>query len=148
MHFMRFLLAILASLFAVVVQAETSVSSPPGNSLTASMVQVVFALGCVLGLIVLAAWLMRRLSFPVRTSSGQLRVVSGVMVGQKERVVIVETQGQWLVLGVTPQSVNLLHSMPRPEGVQDAVAAPPPFADWLARAMQKRSESLRGAEKV
>lgn len=103
-----------------------------------SMVQVVFALGLVLGLIVLAAWLMRRFSLMPRAAGGLLRVVSGVMVGQRERVVIVEVRDQWLVLGVTSQSVNLLSSMPRPDEAEAEQTVTPPFADWLARALQKR----------
>ena len=145
---MRFIPTVLAGASSAVVFAENSVSPPLGNSLTASMVQVVFALGGVLGLIVFAAWLMRRFSFPLRASSGPLRVVSGVMVGQKERVVIVEVRDQWLVLGVTPQSVNLLSNLPRPEGGPDVVASPHSFAEWLARAMQKRSKSLDESGKV
>ena len=46
-----------------------------------------------------------------------LRVVSGVMVGQRERVVVVEVQGKWLVLGVAAQSVNLLCTLDKPEDV-------------------------------
>lgn len=139
MFFLRFILATLAGLYIASAHAETAVPAPISQSLTASVVQMVFALGCVLGLIVLAAWLLRRFSFPLRAVSGQLRVVSGVMVGQRERVVIVEIQGQWLVLGVTPQSVNLLSSLPKPEHVPEVMTDSPPFAQWLARAMQKRS---------
>jgi len=95
--------------------ARAAASAPAAEvSMVGSMVQVVFALGLVLGLIVLAAWLMRRFSLMPRAAGGMLRVVSGVVVGQRERVVIVEVRDQWLVLGVTSQSVNLLSSMPRP----------------------------------
>jgi flagellar protein FliO/FliZ len=60
------------------------------------------------------------------------------MVGQRERVVVVEVQGQWLVLGVTAQNVNLLSSFPRPAEA-DAMASPSPvFAEWLTRALRRR----------
>ncbi|UGA40884.1 flagellar biosynthetic protein FliO [Chromobacterium haemolyticum] len=59
------------------------------------------------------AWLFKRLSGGMLGASNRLKVVSGTMVGPKERVVIVELEGEWLVLGVTPQQVNLLSKLPR-----------------------------------
>ncbi|WP_373976250.1 flagellar biosynthetic protein FliO [Chitinibacter sp. SCUT-21] len=103
------------------------------------MLQVLLALGLVLGLIVGAAWLMRRFSLVPGAGAGHLRVVSGVMVGQRERVVIVEVQDNWLVLGVTSEQVNLLHTMEKPEGVETPTPAAPAFAQWLQTAMEKRN---------
>ena len=34
------------------------------------------------------------------------------MVGQRERVVVVEVGGSWLVLGVAPGQVRALHTLP------------------------------------
>jgi len=39
-------------------------------------------------------------------------VVSSVMVGQRERVVVVEIGDAWLVLGVAAGQVRALHTMP------------------------------------
>lgn len=110
-------------------------------SLAGSMLQVVLALALVLGLIVGAAWLMRRFSLLPNAAGKQMRVVSGLMVGQRERVVLVEVRDQWLVLGVTAQNVNLLSSMPKPADADTPPVAPmPAFADWLSRALQKRAD--------
>lgn len=105
-----------------------------------SLLQVLLALALVLGLIVGAAWLMRRFSLVPGAGAGHLRVVSGVMVGQRERVVIVEIEQQWLVLGVTGEQVNLLHTLPRPEGAVTPTPAAPAFAQWLQAAIEKRKE--------
>jgi flagellar protein FliO/FliZ len=72
-----------------------------------------------------------------------LRVVSAVMVGQRERVVIVELGDEWLVLGVTAQSVNLLATHPRPADGDMPVPSTPvePFARWLKAALDKRRSS-------
>ena len=95
----------------------------------------------VLAVIVGAAWLFRRVSMGGMLGRWQpAKVVSGVMVGPHERVVIVELEGQWLVLGVTAKQVNLLISMARPEGAANAATVPaatPPFAEWLAAALAK-----------
>ncbi len=113
--------------------ASTAASQP---SLVSHSLQAGLALMLVLALIVGSAWLMRRLSLLSGVAGGQLRVVSGTMVGNRERVVIVEVRDTWLVLGVTAQNINVLHTLPRPDDLPPT--APPPFADWLHKALQKK----------
>lgn len=109
-----------------------------GPSPFVSLLQVILGLAVVLAAIVGVAWLFRRLSGGVLGVSNRLKVVSGIMVGQRERVVIVELEGEWLVLGVTPQNVNLLHKLQKPEGVDDtAEPRQEAFARLLKAAMQK-----------
>lgn len=133
----------LAALAGLPVFAFAAASAPvhADVSLVGSMLQVVLALAVVLGLIVGSAWLMRRFSLLPNAAGKQMRVVSGLMVGQRERVVLVEVRDQWLVLGVTAQNVNLLSTMPKPiEADMPAAPSLPPFADWLSRALQKRGD--------
>ncbi|BCL74465.1 hypothetical protein JHS3_02010 [Jeongeupia sp. HS-3] len=137
------------SSFAVVFAALPGCALAQAASVPASLatagpgvgqfVQVLLMLALVLALIVGAAWLARRFSLLPGQTGNQLRVVSGVMVGPKERVVIVEQGENWLVLGVTAHSVNLLHSQPRPEGAPESAPAAslPPFAEKLAALMKK-----------
>ncbi|MFE8104356.1 flagellar biosynthetic protein FliO [Brenneria goodwinii] len=79
----------------------------------ALLTQIGSVLAGILLFILLIAWLMRKLGFaPTAKSNRLLKVVSACQVGQRERVVIVEVDENWLVLGVTAQNVNLLHQMP------------------------------------
>ncbi|MDW5416871.1 flagellar biosynthetic protein FliO [Iodobacter sp. CM08] len=129
-------------MFASCLPAHANASSPvtaPVSSLM-SVAQVVLALGFVVALIVFSAWLVRRLSLIPMGAKGQvLKVVTGVMVGAKERVVVVEVEGRWLVLGVTASSVNLLHSLDAPEQVETVVpqAFSQQFSAKLAAALQR-----------
>ena len=79
-----------------------------------SLLQVLFGLGLVLAAIGGTAWLLRRLAPGQVAASGALRVVGGVAVGPKERVVLVDVGDTRLVLGVAPGRVATLHQMPRP----------------------------------
>ncbi len=82
----------------------------------AGLLQAGFGMFAVLGLIFLCAWAARRFGLQ-RLGSGHLvKVVASTMVGQRERVVVVEVGGQWLVLGVTSNQVNTLHSLPAQAG--------------------------------
>ena len=59
------------------------------------------------------------------------------------RVVVVEVQGKWLVLGVAAQSVNLLCTLDKPEDVPaDVPVARGAFADKLRTLLESRGISL------
>jgi flagellar protein FliO/FliZ len=42
-----------------------------------------------------------------------MRIVAGTAVGTRERVVVLEVAGTWLVLGVAPGRITALAEMPR-----------------------------------
>lgn len=129
------LLSAAAQAGTVAVAPLVATSSPTPFS---SLLQVILGLAVVLGAIIGLAWLFRRMSGGMLGGSNRLRVVSGVLVGQREKVVIVELEGQWLVLGVTSHSVNLLTKMDRPPDAGTEVVQPgEPFARWLKAAMEK-----------
>ena len=88
------------------------------------------ALGLVVGLILLLAWVMKKLPGAGLKSMSGLRTLASLAVGPRERVVIVDCGGQQLLLGVTQHSVNLLHTLPEP--LLDAPTQAG-FAELLAR---------------
>ncbi|ADU69700.1 flagellar biosynthetic protein FliO [Pantoea sp. At-9b] len=88
--------------------------------------QVSSVLAVIVLLILACGWLARRLGFAPKAVSGQaLKVSASVQVGQRERVVIVDTHDARLVLGVTAQQITHLHSLP-PLAPEDRVAQPAP----------------------
>lgn len=96
------------------------------------------ALVAVLALIVGLAWLLKRLPAAGLRGTPQLRVVASLVVGQRERVVVVEVGGQQLLLGVTPGGISPLHTLPEPlPGAPAGRAALPPFATLLANRLRK-----------
>ncbi|MDY7509916.1 flagellar biosynthetic protein FliO [Ralstonia wenshanensis] len=105
----------------------------------------------VLAMIVAAGWLLRRLQQRAgmgpgglgRRRSQVITVVAQQMLGAREKVVVVDVEGTWLVLGVTQQHVQTLHTLPRPaeaastpddqsgDGTSGS-GKPPRFADALS----------------
>jgi flagellar protein FliO/FliZ len=83
-----------------------------------NLVQVTLALAVVLAAILAAAWLLRRAMPGQQVGGGHLKIVGGLMVGARERVVVVEVGDTWLLLGVAQGQVSLLTQMPRPAGAQ------------------------------
>ena len=129
---------------ATVAQAADGSTAPSVASPVSflSLLQVLFALLIVLGAIGLFAWLMRRFVPGQGGAGGLLKVVGGVMVGPKERLVVVEVGDTWLLLGVAASNVTLLHSIPKP--LQAAELQPGPggaFQRLLGQALGRaRSE--------
>ena len=116
--------------------AADAPGTPAGN--TTSMLLGLLA---VLGAVVAAGWLARRFVPRHPAAGNALRVVAGAAVGQRERVVVVEVNSTWIVVGVAPGSVRALHSLPRvdtPPQAQSPVATQPGFADWLRQFTEKR----------
>lgn len=99
----------------------------------------VLALVAVLALIIALAWLLKRLPASGLRGSDQLRVVSSLAVGQRERLVVVEVGDQQLLLGVTTRHIQTLHVLPQPlPGAPAASPVPlPPFAQLLAGKLRK-----------
>lgn len=76
---------------------------------------VVVSLLLILGGFILVAWLVRRW-MPQGAQAGLVKVVGATSVGPRERVVVVEVEGTWLVLGVGGGQVRSLHTMSKPQG--------------------------------
>ena len=89
-----------------------------------ALLQMLAGLVAVIATIAGCAWLARRAGL-AQASRGQLmKVVSAIHLGARERVVVVELQDQWLVLGIAPGRVSALASLPRAElspQAQDAI---------------------------
>jgi len=111
-------------------QAEQPVPSQPVVSTGSVIGQVSSVLAVIVLLILGCGWLAKRLGFAPKTVTGQaLKVSATVQVGQRERVVIVDTADARLVLGVTAQQITHLHSLPPlpPEELANHRAAPQDF---------------------
>lgn len=119
--------------------ASQAIPPPPDSPLSlGGMVQVFLGLLVVLAAVAATAWLLRRFSFGQQAVGGAVRVIGGVALGQRERLVLVEIGETWLVLGVAPGQVNALHSLPRPADIPAAAPETEPgFAARIAQAMRK-----------
>lgn len=94
----------------IVLAASPSAWAAEGGAGVAGML---VSLILILGLFVLAAWLLKRY-LPQVGKAGPVKVVGATMVGARERVVVVEVEGTWLVLGVGGGQVRTLHTLPKP----------------------------------
>jgi len=97
---------------------------------TAGLGGTLAALMLVVALIILLAWVLKKLPGTGLRSLPGLRVVATLPVGPRERAVVVDCGGQQLLLGVTAHGISLLHTLPEPLREAPAQAG---FAELLAR---------------
>jgi flagellar protein FliO/FliZ len=98
----------------------------------------------VIALIPLALWLLKRTPMGGAAQGRGLRSVAVLSLSASQRIVTVEVGSgedrRWLVLGVTPNGINTLHTMaPQSDETLPVPAAQAAFGDLLAR--------MRGAVK-
>jgi flagellar protein FliO/FliZ len=123
----------------------------PAGSATGSLLQTLFALIVVLGVLGALAWFLKRYGPKAMGGNANLRVVGSLNLGGRERLLVVEIGNQWIVVGASPGRVNALATMPKQESADmastgatlaqgEATAAPPAssFADWLKQTIDKR----------
>ena len=117
----------------------------------ASLVRTMLGLLVVLAVMAAIAWFMKRVGPVARGGSAQaLRIVGGVSVGSREKVVVLEVGGRWLVVGVAPGQVNAIADLEAMEiapnealnydnvpGAQALAAKGQAFAGWLRKALDK-----------
>lgn len=131
-----FLTAVAPSLQAAV--------EPPAVSTSGALLQGLLGLGMVLAALAAFFWFLRRFSPGQTAAQGVVKVVGGVMLGPRERLVVVEVGETWLLLGVGGGQVSALHTLPRPEGYTPPLSEArsgrlPEFGDKLKELLSKRS---------
>ncbi|MFS7195291.1 flagellar biosynthetic protein FliO [Rahnella inusitata] len=120
--------------------ATTQASAPvvPASSV---LTQVSSVLGGILLLILFIGWVAKRTGLaPQAKNNKLLKITSSCQVGRSEKVVIVEVDNTWLVLGVTAHSITPLHTLSAPPVDTPAASAAELPADFrqLMQKMLKR----------
>lgn len=126
------LLAACSLAFGCIAAASAQTAATAGGGAAATtggtavldaskVVELILALGLVIGCVVGMAWLARRLQRH-RGNTGSLRLEAALAVGPKERVVIVNVDSQRVLLGVGAGQVSHLMVLPSSQqsGVDDA----------------------------
>lgn len=116
----------------------------PSGSPTGSLLQTLFALIVVLGVLAALAWFLKRYGPRAGGANANVKVVGSLNLGGRERLLVVEVGNQWIVVGASPGRVNGLATMPKQEGVDASATlvtqgpSANSFADWLRQTIDKR----------
>ena len=88
--------------------------------------------------IFLVVWLMRRAGNFRSSIGGSLKILGGISLGTKERLLVVQVGDEQLLIGVAPGSISKLHVLEKPlEEIEQTTLAEHPFASRLKQAIKK-----------
>lgn len=133
------LLSLVVIPLAQAAEVGTGATAHASSDLGTSTLQMILGLILVLALLLGSLWLLKRISQPRGPIAGLMRVIAGVSVGPRERVVILELGNSWLVLGVAPGQVNTLAEIPRQEVPTTHTSLEKiDFPVWLKQVMERR----------
>ena len=110
--------------------AESNVSSDYPLS-ASSAFEISLGLVLVIGAIVLCAWLVRRVFRIAPGVSRHLKIVAGLALGTRERIVLLQVGETQLLVGVSPGRIQTLHVLDKPLGL--AGEKPNAFGSELRR---------------
>lgn len=73
---------------------------------TGGILKMVLGLAAVLAVMALVSWGVKRMMPGVGSQPSTIRVMGGVSVGSRERVVVLQVADRWIVVGVAPGQVS------------------------------------------
>jgi flagellar protein FliO/FliZ len=138
---MRLLLALFALMTVPAVAQEAVPAVSPSSLFTGDyLLQVIGSFVVVILLLIGVLVLLRRFNGVSSQMSGNMRVISSVGVGQRERVVLLQVGVDQILVGVGPGNVRKIHAFDQPV-VEASVSTTPNFSDVWKVAMGKTEAS-------
>lgn len=101
------------------------------------------ALALVIAIILLCTAVLKRWQTVRQPHGAHLRIVGNTAVGTRERIVVVEIEDTWLVVGVSGGRITKLHERPAPANRP----APPAAPEASSRFSQRLAQALANHRK-
>jgi flagellar protein FliO/FliZ len=143
------LLFLFCSPLLQAAEATTEVAKVEPGVSSAGMFQAFLALAFIVGLLFVLAFVARKFLSGNAFGQGKLKLLGGLALGPRERIVLVQAGDDLLVVGIVPGQIRTLHKMKAEALDADENATPPaaplssrpPLAQSFAQILQKFSKS-------
>ncbi len=141
--FKRLFTLLVLALFPLLAIAGGEVSSTDATAQTGvldigSAIRLILGLFVVLFLIIASAWLFKRFGRWQGGYTDQLKIVGGLAVGARERIVLVQVGEQQLLIGIAPGNIRTLHVLDEPLPSVDLGSAGKPIVEKFAAVLKKQ----------
>ena len=120
--------------------AAKTLTTPPVT--TSALLETLLGLFAVLACIAFLAWLLRRTGRFQTTANGEMKIITSLALGPRERAVLLQVGEQQILLGVTSQQVQTLHILETPVSTTNPKSnSNTNFAEKFQQVMQQRAKS-------
>ncbi len=109
-------------------------SSPYLFKLTGGLILIV-------ALILVLAWLMKKFNLNQQSHSGLIKIIAGLSIGTRDRIVLLQIGEEQILVGLTPGRIEKLHTLAQPLEVTGEREVSGSFASKINRLMGDRGTS-------
>lgn len=135
---MRWIFTLLLSLpLSVLAQQAAGTQAPIEPLSSAYLLKLTGGLLLVLVVIFLFAWVVRKFNLTQQSRSGLLRIVAGLNLGTRDRIVLLQVGDEQVLLGLSPGRIEKLHVLVNPLECEPDETVAPAFAQKLNQLMNK-----------
>ena len=140
---MRFLLISFALLPQLALAQSGGESAAALEPITSPyLLKLTGGLMLVVVVIFVLAWLVKRFNLAQQAQGGLIRIVAGVSIGTRDRIVLLQVGNEQILVGLTPGRIEKLHTLAEPLPVSgDGAETTASFADKINRLMGDRGSS-------
>ena len=97
----------------LITTSDSKLAPSPGVN-SADWLKAILGLMAVVVLIFAIAWFVKRFTGLAVSNQQQMRIISAIPVGAKERIALIEVADKQILVGITQHNINLLHSFEEP----------------------------------
>jgi flagellar biogenesis protein FliO len=114
-------LLLLAFLFLVDFSNAAEEIAPP-VSYSSSLLQMMLGLAATIVMIFVVVWLIKRVGYTGYSATNKMKIKSTLPLSPKEKLLLIEVEGETMLIGVAPGFVGLLKTL-EPDLKKQAMAA-------------------------
>ena len=116
----RFLILLSLLCLALPITAAEPLASSAHTVTMTAYVKVILGLLFVIGLFLFSTWLFKRYGNGPMLARGQMKIIDGLHISNKERLVLVDVKGKQLLLAITPGNITKLDTLYADLGATDS----------------------------
>jgi flagellar protein FliO/FliZ len=131
----------------VISAEEKAISSVNTDPMSGGyLLQLILGLIVVIICIVALAWITKRVNRLQSSGDGYLKVLGGLSMSARERVVLLQVGEQQLLVGVSPGRINTLHVLDSPVTGSDKTSNAGSFSEKLSTMLNDslKNKSVQG----
>jgi flagellar protein FliO/FliZ len=103
------------------------------------LIQTSLSLLVVLGVIVGFAYVIRRVQLKLPGNQSLIHIKSSIALGSKERLALIEVNGEWILIGITGSSINHIVTLQHPPEINEELNTSNPT--WLQSYLPTKKNS-------
>lgn len=111
------------------------------------LLNVTLGLVAIIGLIFALSAFVKRFGAGTFSANSQLKILSSMPLGTRERIVLIDAGGQQLLLGITPTNINTLHVFTDPIVIDQKPEVASDFSQKLMAILQQKTSNTSSNNK-